>query len=151
MESLRLGAFETNSSSMHAMALMSADAYEKFSAGLYYWDNNNDVIVTTQKMYDLYKKQQGETNVELTIAGHEDRVRDIMSVEQFVSCLEFLIENHPTSDETLLNNTNYVREFLNRNDFITVEDIERDYETDVSRGHFGGEEVVAFAYYGYCC
>lgn len=151
MESLRLGAFETNSSSMHAMALMSADAYEKFNAGLYYWDNNKEAIVTTQEMYDLYKKQQGETNVELTIAGHEDRVRDIMSVEQFVSCLEFLSEHHPTSDETLLKNTSYVREFLGRNDFITVEDIERDYETDVSRGHFGGEEVVAFAYYGYCC
>lgn len=149
MESLRLGAFETNSSSMHAMALMSADAYEKFNAGLYYWDDNNDGIVTTQEMFNLYKKQQGETNVELTIAGHEDRVRDIMSVEQFVSCIEFLSENQPTSDETLLKNTSYVREFLSRNDFITAKDIYRNYETDVSRGHFGGEEVVAFAYYGY--
>ena len=151
MESLRLGAFETNSSSMHAMALMSADAYEKFNAGLYYWNDNKDCIVTTQEMYDLYKKQQGETNVELIMAGHEERVRDIMSVEQFVSCLEFLSEKQPTSDETLLKNTSYVRDFLSRNDFITVEDIERNYETDVRRGHFGGEEVVAFAYYGYCC
>jgi hypothetical protein len=72
-----------------------------------------------------------------------------MSVEQLVSCLEFLSENHPTSDETLPKNTSYVREFLSRNDFITVEDIERNYETDISRGYFGGEEVVAFAYYGY--
>lgn len=150
MESLRLGAFETNSSSMHAMALMSADAYEKFKAELYYWNDNEDCIVTTQEMYDLYKKQQGETNAELIMAGHEDHVRDIMSVEQFVSCLEFLSWNQPTSDETLLKNTSYVREFLSRNDFITIKDIYRNYETDVSTGHFGGEEVVAFAYYGYC-
>ena len=81
METLRLGTFETNSSSTHCMTIVDKEVFDKFEAGLYYWDYNKEDIVSTDTMFKEYLTWEAN-------ASERDRLSKPMSVDQFVKCLE---------------------------------------------------------------
>lgn len=50
MINIRKGVFETNSSSTHSLTICSAEEYDKFIKGEYYYDEFNDVFLTKEEV-----------------------------------------------------------------------------------------------------
>lgn len=149
METLRLGAFETNSSTTHAVTVMSKADYEKFVAGLYYLNYETEKIDTTTEMYDQYKKDLTEKNAVANLRD-ESSIQEILSIDQFVDVLKYLHERKPTSDNELIGNTKAVKRFLSAYSYISYYEICHGYEYVTDQKKIGNEEVVAFSYMTEC-
>lgn len=149
METLRLGTFETNSSTTHAVTVMSKVDYDKFVAGLYYLNYENEKIETTAEMYDQYKKDLAEKNAVANLRD-ESKIIEILSLDQFVGVLKHLHEKKPTSDNELIENTSAVKRFLSDYSYVSYDEICHGYEYVTDQKKIGNEEVVAFSYMTGC-
>lgn len=145
METLRLGTFETNSSTTHAVTVLSKADYDKFVDGLYYLNYESEKIETTTEMYDQYKKDLAEKNAAANLRD-DPNIIEILSLDQFVGVLKYLHERKPTSDNELIGNTKVVKRFLSDYSYISYYEICRGYEYVTDQKKIGNEEVVAFSY-----
>ena len=143
METLRMGTFETNSSSTHCMTIMSEEEYDKFKSGLYYWDRSYDKIVTTDTMYQAYLDWEKK-------ADEKDKLSKPMSIDQFVTCLETKKSGkYPDNDEMKFRIKEF-ETFIESTEYCSLDTLGNDYEYESCSKTVGDQTVVAFAYYGYC-
>ena len=149
METLRLGTFETNSSTTHAVTVLSKADYDKFVAGLNYLNYETEKIETTTEMYAQYKKDLTEKNAVANIRD-DSSITEILSLDQFVGVLKHLHERKPTSDNELIGNTKAVKRFLSDYSYISYYEICHGYEYVTDEKKIGNEEVVAFSYLTGC-
>ena len=143
METLRCGTFETNSSSTHCMTIVDKEVFDKFEAGLYYWDYNKEDIVSTDTMFKEYLTW--ETN-----ASERDRLSKPMSVDQFVRCLELTHEGSTPYEDEMKFRLKEFEAYIKHSDYASLKDLERDYEWESCSKTVGDKTVVAFAKYGWC-
>lgn len=149
METLRLGTFETNSSTTHAVTVLSKADYDKFVAGLYYLNYDTEKIETTTEMYVQYKKDLTEKNAVANLRD-DSSITEILSLDQFVGVLKHLHERKPTSDNELIENAKVVKRFLSDYSYISYYEICQGYEYVTDHKKIGNEEVVAFSYISGC-
>lgn len=77
MEQIRIGTFETNSSSTHTLVITTEELYDKFVNGLAFLDYN-DNLYTKEELLEKYKEDIGNQEFEEFI---EDS--DISSWDRF--------------------------------------------------------------------
>ena len=125
MKTVRLGTFETNSSSTHSITMCMESDYEKWKNGEMYWHRWNDELVSKEE-------------VEKEIA----KLR-----EKFIANNPDFDENDEEWQEELEEYINedkmyYTYEEFNDYDYMEYETFEDTFETPQ------GEKVVSFGYYG---
>ena len=59
---IRIGTFETNSSSTHSLVMMSKDKFEKFKAGELFWYDGD--ILSKQEVLEVVKKWDEDITLE---------------------------------------------------------------------------------------
>lgn len=120
MISVRRGVFETNSSSTHSLTMCSESDYDKWKKGELLFDNWNDKFITKEEYKKIYEEEKRKY------------------LEKYSNKTEEDFEDYFDDDKNYYN----FDEFWNRYDY--------DYETfSDSYTTSGGEEVIAFGYYGY--
>lgn len=124
MRQIRKGVFETNSSSTHSITICSSKDYEAWQNGELYWARYSDRLVSKEEFEEKFKKWMNE------------RYPDV-------------------DDETLeTERPTYIEEFCEEEEFLTAEQYDdqigsyyEEFQTSYTTP--GGEEVIAFGYYGY--
>ena len=125
MKTVRLGTFETNSSSTHSITMCMESDYEKWKNGEMYWHRWNDELVSKEE-------------VEKEMA----KLRD-----EFIADNPDFDENNEEWKEKLEQYINEDKMYYTYEEFNDYDYIE--YETFVdSLKTPNGETVVAFGYYG---
>jgi hypothetical protein len=127
---IRLGVFETNSSSMHSLVMMSKEDFEKFKNGEMFW--YEDEILSKEQIIERIKENYPEgKNLDylFKIANEEyDESEDDDTEDS-------------TEEEDLDNEILY--------DLRTYENYNKDYETFYEEFKTkNGETVVSLGYYG---
>ncbi len=86
---IRSGVFETNSSSVHSLTLTDGDTFSKWESGEYFYDWNNDKIVSKEeaikRINKLYNCPEGWWN-------NDDVARNILREKCFLTRDEY--DNH---------------------------------------------------------
>ena len=126
MRQMRIGVFETNSSSTHSVTMCMKSDYDKWVNGELYWDRWGDKFVT---------KEFVEKEIE------EWR-------EKFRECEPEYVQGDEEWDEAFDEYINddkqyYSYEEFNDYDYLDYEKFASTFKTP------SGEEVVTFGYYGY--
>ena len=119
MKTIRIGTFETNSSSTHSITMCMESDYEKWKNGEMYWHRWNDELVSKEEVEEEFLKEN-------TGVSKED--------PDFKNKLEEYLND---DDKTY-----YTYEEFNDYDYIEYETYEDSLKTP------NGETVVAFGYYG---
>ena len=130
---IRFGMFESNSSSTHVLYMVSRDAYEKFEQGGYLYDGSD---------FGWKNKETAPENGE--IYSREEVIEMIKNNYKYYNPF-----NEDEMNEDEIEDEWY--EIISGAGFVSEEILEnQQYETfyDSYRTP-GGEEVVAFGYYGY--
>ena len=125
MKTVRLGTFETNSSSTHSITMCMVSDYEKWKNGEMYWHRWNDELVSKE-----------------TVEKEMAKLR-----EEFIADNPDFDENNEEWKEKLEQYINedkmyYTYEEFNDYDYIEYETFVDTFETPQ------GEKVVSFGYYG---
>jgi len=119
MRTIRIGTFETNSSSTHSITLCMKDDFKKWKNGKMYWHRWNNKLVSKEELEDKFLKENPEVSRE-----------DIDFKNKF--------EKYLNDGDKMY----YTYEEFNDYDYIEYETYENEFTTPT------GEEVVAFGYYG---
>lgn len=130
MKQIRIGCFETNSSSVHAMVICSEEDYKKLSNGEVLLEMYGEKVVTWEEAM-----KQVKTSIEKYGAYTLEDGR-LLTSETEIDVMISLFKLNPHD----------LREF----EFSTLEAYGEDYE--FYDRHFttpGGEKMVAFGYTGY--
>jgi hypothetical protein len=56
MKNVRIGIFETNSSSTHSLTIVPKEEYDEFKSGIRFYDRWNDALVTKEEYEKLIEK-----------------------------------------------------------------------------------------------
>lgn len=125
MKTVRLGTFETNSSSTHSITMCMESDYEKWKNGEMYWHRWNDELVSKEEV----EKEMAKLR------------------EEFIADNPDFDENNEEWKEELEQYINedkmyYTYEEFNDYDYIEYETFVDIFETPQ------GEKVVSFGYYG---
>ena len=125
MKTVRLGTFETNSSSTHSITMCMESDYEKWKNGEMYWHRWNDELVSKEEV----EKEMAKLR------------------EEFIADNPDFDENNEEWKEELEQYINedkmyYTYEEFNDYDYIEYETFVDTFETPQ------GEKVVSFGYYG---
>lgn len=126
MKTVRLGTFETNSSSTHSITMCMESDYEKWKNGEMYWHRWNDELVSKEEV----EKEMAKLREEF-IADNPDFDENN---EEWKEKLEQYINED--------GKTYYSYEDFNGYDYMEYETYEDSLKTP------NGEMVVAFGYYG---
>lgn len=125
MRTVRLGTFETNSSSTHSLTMCMASDYEKWKNGEMYWHRWNDELVSKEEV----EKEMARLREEFIADNPDFDENDGEWQEE--------LENYINEDKAY-----YTYEEFNDYDYIEYETFEDTFETPQ------GEKVVSFGYYG---
>ena len=122
MFSIRCGVFETNSSSVHAMVICTAEEYKQFKQGELWFLNWPAKLVTKEEaakafLKNRYAKNDG-WNIDKLMELPDEDFEDLMSKNSVADSIETLGKEY-------------------------YETFDKRYTTP------GGEEIVAFGYYGH--
>lgn len=125
MKTVRLGTFETNSSSTHSITMCMESDYKKWKNGEMYWHRWNDELVSKEEV----EKEMAKLR------------------EEFIADNPDFDENNEEWKEELEQYINedkmyYTYEEFNDYDYIEYETFVDTFETPQ------GEKVVSFGYYG---
>ena len=125
MKTVRLGTFETNSSSTHSITMCMESDYEKWKNGEMYWHRWNDELVSKEEVEEEMAKLRDEF-----IADNPDFDENNEEWKE-------KLEQYINEDKTY-----YTYEEFNDYDYIEYETYVDKYNTP------NGDTVVAFGYYG---
>ena len=128
MRQIRLGVFETNSSSIHSLTMCMADDFDKWRSGDLFWDRWSDKFVSKDVVENGLEDYRNDF-----IKEHPDYIKgDEEWEDNFNRYLSY----------------NYDKQFYTYEEFNDYDFLE--YETFVD--HYTtpkGERVVSFGYYGH--
>lgn len=119
MKTIRIGTFETNSSSTHSITMCMESDYEKWKNGEMYWHRWNDELVSKEEVEEEFLKEN--TGVSKEDPDFKDKLEEYLNDDD---------------------KTYYTYEEFNDYDYIEYETYEDSLKTP------NGETVVAFGYYG---
>lgn len=120
MRTIRIGTFETNSSSTHSITMCMESDFLKWKNGEMYWNRWNESLVSKEEV----EKEMAKLKEEF-ISEHPDYDKDDIDWEE-------QLEDYLNSDKEY-----YTYEEFNNYDYIEYETFEDSYDG-----------VVAFGYYG---
>jgi len=99
MKQIRVGVFETNSSSTHSLTIVSAEEYEKFKNGEYVWNREHDVLQSVEdaKKSLIEDRKKWDVSFEET----EEEVEELMeentqTFDEYGSDYETFYEEYET-------------------------------------------------------
>ena len=125
MRKVRIGTFETNSSSTHSITMCMESDYEKWKNGEMYWHRWNDELVSKEEV----EKEMAKLR------------------EEFIADNPDFDENNEEWKEKLEQYINEDKMYYTYEEFNDYDYIE--YETYVDKYNTpNGDTVVAFGYYG---
>lgn len=128
MKTIRIGTFETNSSSTHSITMCMESDYEKWKKGEMYWNKWDDTLVPKEEV----EKEMAELRKEF--------ITDNPGFDENSEKWQEKFEEYINSDKTY-----YTYEEFK--DYYYIE-----YETYVDKYNTpNGDTVVAFGYYGENC
>ena len=119
MRTIRIGTFETNSSSTHSITMCMESDFLKWKNGEMYWDSWNNKLVTKKMVEEEYLKENPEVSKE--DPDFKDKLEEYLS-----------------DDDKIY----YTYEEFNDNNYMEYETYVDKYNTP------NGDTVVAFGYYG---
>lgn len=119
MRTIRIGTFETNSSSTHSITMCMESDFLKWKNGEMYWNRWNDELVPKETVEEEFLKEN--TGVNKEDPDFKDKLEEYLNDDD---------------------KTYYTYEEFNDYDYIEYETFESTYETPQ------GEKVVSFGYYG---
>ena len=119
MKTIRLGTYETNSSSTHSITMCMESDFLKWKNGEMYWNRWNDELVSKEEVEKEFLKEN--TGVSKEDPDFKDK-----------------LEEYLNDDEK----TYYTYEEFNDYDYIEYETYVDKYNTP------NGDTVIAFGYYG---
>ena len=125
MKTVRLGTFETNSSSTHSITMCMESDYEKWKNGEMYWHRWNDELVSKEEV----EKEMAKLR--------EEFIADNPDFDENNEEWKEKLEQYINEDKTY-----YTYEEFNDYDYIEYETYVDKYNTP------NGDTVVAFGYYG---
>ena len=118
MKTIRIGTFETNSSSTHSITMCMESDYEKWKKGEMYWNRWNDELVPKEIVEERFLKEN--TGVSKEDPDFKDKLEEYLNDDD---------------------KTYYTYEEFNDYDYIEYETYVDKYNTP------NGDTVVAFGYY----
>ena len=119
MRTIRIGTFETNSSSTHSITMCMESEFLKWKNGEMYWNRWNDELVPKETVEEEFLKEN--TGVSKEDPDFKDK-----------------LEEYLNDDDKMY----YTYEEFNDYDYIEYETFVDTFETPQ------GEKVVSFGYYG---
>ena len=119
MRTIRIGTFETNSSSTHSITICMESEFLKWKNGEMYWNRWNDELVPKETVEEEFLKEK--TGVSKEDPDFKDKFEEYLNDDD---------------------KTYYTYEEFNDYDYIEYETFKSTYETPQ------GEKVVSFGYYG---
>ena len=125
MKTVRLGTFETNSSSTHSITMCMESDYEKWKNGEMYWNRWNDELVSKEEV----EKEMAKLR--------EEFIADNPDFDENNEEWKEKLEQYINEDKMY-----YTYEEFNDYDYIEYETFVDTFETPQ------GEKVVSFGYYG---
>lgn len=125
MKTVRLGTFETNSSSTHSITMCMESDYEKWKNGELYWHRWNDKLVSKEEV----EKEMAKLR--------EEFIADNPDFDENNEEWKEELEQYINEDKTY-----YTYEEFNDYNYLEYETFKEQFETP------NGEKVVSFGYYG---
>ena len=125
MRTIRIGTFETNSSSTHSITMCMDSDYEKWKNGEMYWHRWNDELVSKEEV----EKEMAKLR--------EEFIADNPDFDENNEEWKEKLEQYINEDKMY-----YTYEEFNDYDYIEYETFVDTFETPQ------GEKVVSFGYYG---
>ena len=125
MKTIRIGTFETNSSSTHSITMCMESDYEKWKNGEMYWHRWNDELVSKEEV----EKEMAKLR--------EEFIADNPDFDENNEEWKEKLEQYINEDKMY-----YTYEEFNDYDYIEYETYVNTFETPQ------GEKVVSFGYYG---
>jgi hypothetical protein len=119
MRTIRIGTFETNSSSTHSITMCMESDFLKWKNGEMYWNRWNDELVSKETVEEEFLKEN--TGVSKEDPDFKDKLEEYLNDDD---------------------KTYYTYEEFNGYDYIEYETYVDKYNTP------NGDTVVAFGYYG---
>ena len=119
MRTIRIGTFETNSSSTHSITMCMESDFLKWKNGEMYWNRWNEELVPKETVEEEFLKEN--TGVSKEDPDFKDKLEEYLNDDD---------------------KTYYTYEEFNDYDYIEYETFKSTYETPQ------GEKVVSFGYYG---
>lgn len=119
MRTIRIGTFETNSSSTHSITMCMESDFLKWKNGEMYWNRWNDELVSKETVEEKFLKEN--TGVSKEDPDFKDKLEEYLNDDD---------------------KTYYTYEEFNDYDYIEYETYVDKYNTP------NGDTVVAFGYYG---
>ena len=119
MRTIRIGTFETNSSSTHSITMCMESEFLKWKNGEMYWNRWNDELVPKEMVEEEFLKEN--TGVSKEDSDFNDKLAEYLNDDD---------------------KTYYTYEEFNDYDYIEYETYVDKYNTP------NGDTVVAFGYYG---
>ena len=119
MRTIRIGTFETNSSSTHSITMCMESEFLKWKNGEMYWNRWNDELVTKETVEEEFLKEN--TGISKEESDFNDKLAEYLNDDD---------------------KTYYTYEEFNDYDYIEYETYVDKYNTPK------GDTVVAFGYYG---
>lgn len=119
MKTIRIGTFETNSSSTHSITMCMESDFLKWENGEMYWNRWNDELVSKEKVEEGFLKENPGVSKE--DPDFKDKLEEYLNDDD---------------------KTYYTYEEFNNYDYIEYETYVDKYNTP------NGDTVVAFGYYG---
>lgn len=119
MKTIRIGTFETNSSSTHSITMCMESDFLKWKNGEMYWNRWNEELVPKEIVEEKFLKENTEVSKE--DPDFKDKLEEYLNDDD---------------------KTYYTYEEFNNYDYIEYETYANKYNTP------NGDTVVAFGYYG---
>lgn len=127
MRTIRIGTFETNSSSTHSITMCMESDYEKWKKGEMYWNRWNDELVPKEEV----EKEMAELRKEF--------ITDNPGFDENSEEWQEKFEEYINSDKIY-----YTYEEFYSYEYMEYETYKSEFITP------NGEKVISFGYYGNC-
>lgn len=139
-QSIRFKTFETNSSSMHSLTILSIDEFNKFKAGQYCIDWNDELISRGEAMSKMFSTEE----------KYQDFLQEYVDYNGYTNIQECMTSEEFTEEQLKSEVFDFAcREYGDYYDYAHYVGEECEYET--FEQHYttkSGDEIVVFGYYG---
>lgn len=149
MKTIRLGTFETNSSSTHSITMCMENEYQDWLDGKKYFCENEGRIVDAEERMEILKRHIIQDRLEY---DWEKGTCEYKGVIQTISCKEDLFTTENLNELTEEDVEKWLEDNYDR--YIvpcTFEEYYQDLELETYCERYttpNGEKIVAFGYYG---
>lgn len=136
MKTIRMGTFETNSSSTHSITIMTRKEYDGWKSGCLVYDEDDEKFISTPKINKL------ESRMFYLSKNSEKLTNGYIYNNTFYDSLEKMEKEVSVADDILEEFIQDNSDYTTYEDFTHYSDIEESFYTTK-----GGEEIVAISKY----